>query len=523
MSGFLEFFQHLLASDFLPRGNCYYWQPGIVWLHAISDSLIAAAYYSIPISLLWVVRKRHELKFRSLVLMFASFITACGVTHTMSVWNVWHSAYRLEGLMKAITAGLSVATAIVTVRLAPTALKIVMPAQAERSHQILMEEMAARGQAEEELRHLAEGDRLASEAKLRSYFEAASQGILAFDRKGLIVLVNRRIEEMFGYKRVELLGKPLEILIPRRPSGDSETPDFFSEPSVRTAGRSGMKLIGRRKDRTEFPVEMGLSYLKGDEDVVALGLLSDITEQTRSLAEIERVNDELRRSNADLEQFAYVASHDLQEPLRMVTSYLNLLERRYKDRLDADAGEFIHFAVDGATRMKGLIQDLLRFSRVGHQVLHIREVDGEPVLQAALLNLKAAIDEHAAEVTADPLPTIPCDPGLLTQVFQNLIGNALKFHAEAKPRVHISAERVGAEWVFSVKDNGIGINPVHVDRIFRIFERLHNAEQYPGTGVGLAVVKKIVERHGGRIWVSSEPGQGATFLFSLPVEPVAIS
>jgi two-component system, chemotaxis family, sensor kinase Cph1 len=160
---------------------------------------------------------------------------------------------------------------------------------------------------------------------------------------------------------------------------------------------------------------------------------------------------------------------------------------------------------------------------VGHQVLHIREVDAEPVLQAALLNLKAAIDEHAAEVTADPLPTIPCDPGLLTQVFQNLIGNALKFHAEAKPRVHISAERVGAEWVFSVKDNGIGIDPVHVDRIFRIFERLHNAERYPGTGVGLAVAKKIVERHGGRIWVRSELGQGATFLFSLPVEPVAIS
>lgn len=521
MHGFVDFFRRLVSSDFLPHGHCYFWQPGLVWLHVISDALIAAAYYSIPIALYWVVRKRPGLKLRGLVLMFAGFIMACGATHVLSVWNVWHSAYRLEGVIKAITAVLSVATAIVTLKLAPLALKVLAPAESDRITHALLEEITARGKAEETLRRLAETERLSSEAKLRSYFEAASQGILAVDHAGLIVLVNRQLEEMFGYPRVELLGKPLEILIPARYRDGHKVHrhDYFVEPRVRSMGTVGMKLVGRHKNGHEFPVEIGLSYVESEDGMLALGLVSDITERRRVAQELERANEDLRRSNADLEQFAYVASHDLQEPLRMVTSYLNLLERRYKDKLDTDASEFIHFAVDGAQRMKGLIQDLLSFSRIGRQQVYIREVDVEPVLQAALQNLKAAIAEYQAEVTVESLPTVHGDPGLLTQVFQNLIGNAIKFHGERNPQITISAAQTGGEWVFSVKDNGIGIERVHEERIFRIFERLHAVEQYPGTGVGLAVSKKIVERHGGRIWVSSEVGRGSTFYFSIPVRP----
>ena len=199
----------------------------------------------------------------------------------------------------------------------------------------------------------------------------------------------------------------------------------------------------------------------------------------------------------------------------MITGYLQLLERRYQGRLDDDAQEFIRYAVDGSARMKRLIQDLLSFSRVGTQATHFGVVDGGIVLQNALSNLKTAIDESHAVLTSDPLPTIVADQGLLTQVFQNLIGNAIKFQKDSEPWIHVSSKLRDGLWVFSVQDNGIGIEPQHAERIFRIFERLHGQDTYPGTGVGLAITQKIVERHGGRIWLESEPGKGSTFFFSI--------
>jgi len=231
--------------------------------------------------------------------------------------------------------------------------------------------------------------------------------------------------------------------------------------------------------------------------------------------ELQRVNEELRRSNIEIEQFAHVASHDLQEPLRMVTSYLQLIERRYSDRLDSDGKEFIGFAVDGAKRMKELINDLLEFSRTGTSNARFREVDAASILEHAVDNLKTAIEESSARITAGALPIIVGDPVLLTQVFQNIIANAIKFQKGSVPRVHISARHQDAEWIFTISDNGIGIKPEHVDRIFRIFERLHTSEEYPGSGIGLAITRKIVERHEGKIWVDSRPGSGSTFHFSI--------
>src|SRR5882672_2163192 len=253
------------------------------------------------------------------------------------------------------------------------------------------------------------------------------------------------------------------------------------------------------------------------------GVGSDITERKQAEAELKRAHndlaqkaDELQRSNAELEQFAYVASHDLQEPLRMVSSYTQLLGKRYGERFEGDAKEFMHYIVDGAARMKQLIEDLLAYSRVGTKGKEFKPVSVEAPLRKAITNLRAAIEESSAAVTWDPLPTVDADEVQLAQLFQNLMGNALKFRGQSVPRIHVSAAERDGAWQLSVADNGIGIEPQYFERIFMLFQRLHTMGDYPGTGIGLAICKKVVERHGGRIWVSSTPGEGSQFQFTLP-------
>lgn len=240
-------------------------------------------------------------------------------------------------------------------------------------------------------------------------------------------------------------------------------------------------------------------------------------ELRRSEERYKRLTGELERSNAELEQFAYVASHDLQEPLRMVASYTELLADTYSGKLGPEADKYIGYAAGGARRMQALINDLLEFSRVGRRGAPLANVSSEAALRHALDNLRAALGETGAAIVHDPLPLVRGDLTQLAQVFQNLIGNALKFHGPEPPRIEIRAQRDRSEWRFSVRDNGIGFDPRYADRIFLIFQRLHGREQYRGNGIGLAVCRNIVERHGGRIWAESEPGRGSTFFFTLPV------
>jgi light-regulated signal transduction histidine kinase (bacteriophytochrome) len=243
---------------------------------------------------------------------------------------------------------------------------------------------------------------------------------------------------------------------------------------------------------------------------------TDSTDRKRHEQELAERAKELQRSNAELEQFAYVASHDLQEPLRMVSSYTQLIQRRYGDKLDGDAKEFMHYVVDGAARMKQLIEDLLAYSRVGTKGKQFREIELEAALKRAVTNLRAAIEESGAAVTWDPLPRLSADDVQLAQLFQNLIGNALKFRGAGVPRIHVSAVERESDWEFAVRDNGIGIEPQYFERIFMVFQRLHTKGEYPGTGIGLAICKKVVERHGGAIRVTSQPGEGSQFHFTLP-------
>jgi light-regulated signal transduction histidine kinase (bacteriophytochrome) len=257
-----------------------------------------------------------------------------------------------------------------------------------------------------------------------------------------------------------------------------------------------------------------------DQGVKAIQvLLRDITERKQAEQELRERTEELLASNTELEKFAYVASHDLQEPLRMVTNYTELLQRRYQGKLDSDADEFIAYAVDGAARMRTLIDELLAYSRVGTQGAPFVLTALEGVLADVLQGLEVALSEAGAVVSRDPLPELRCDKTQIARVFQNLIVNGVKFHGADPPAIHVGARREGEEWVFSVKDNGIGIDPEYFDRIFIIFQRLQSRVEYEGTGMGLAIGKRVIERHGGRIWVESLPGAGSTFYFTLPADP----
>jgi PAS domain S-box-containing protein len=383
-----------------------------------------------------------------------------------------------------------------------------------------IQDISERKQAEQSIK--------SSEMRFRRLFESSKDGILILEAEsGHVLDVNPFLVELLGFSRDQFLGKGLwELGLFRDISASREAFQKLQAEGYVRYENLPLETADGRLIHVEFVSNV---YMAGPTKVVQCHI-RDITERVKAEKELEQQREELARSNAELERFAYVASHDLQEPLRMVTSYLQLLERRYKPRLDGDALDFINFAIDGSNRMKTLIGDLLAYSRVGTRGKEFAPTDCEAVLRQVLLNLKATIQENKATITNDSLPTILGDPVQMEQLFQNLVGNAIKFHGEQPPKIHIGIalthssplplgkeKGVREEYLFTVSDNGIGIDPQYFERIFILFQRLHNREEYPGTGIGLAICKRIVERHGGRIWIESQPGKGATFFFTLPV------
>jgi len=354
-----------------------------------------------------------------------------------------------------------------------------------------------------------------SEARFRQTFELAASGICHVS-EGRFVRVNRSLCEILGYPEKELLGKHVKEV--------SHPDDRDVTDAERARIRSGEIDSARfekrylRKDGAAIWCDIAIALVRDvfGMPLYEIAVFDDITERKDAEAALQAAHQELKRSNAELEQFAYVASHDLQEPLRMVASYTQLLGRRYEGKLDKDAHEFMSYIVDGATRMKQLIEDLLAYSRVGTKGAEFKAVSLEVPLRRALFNLRAGIEEAGAAITYDPLPMVSGDEVQLGQLLQNLIGNALKFRSNSVPRIHIGVSEKDSEHQIEVRDNGIGIEPQYYERIFMVFQRLFNKGEYPGTGIGLAICKKVVERHGGRIWVESRPGDGSSFYFTLP-------
>ncbi|HWJ34828.1 MAG TPA: PAS domain S-box protein [Steroidobacteraceae bacterium] len=363
-------------------------------------------------------------------------------------------------------------------------------------------------------------ERQETEAKYRGLLEAAPDAMVVVNQAGEIVLLNLQAEKQFGYHRDELVGQRVKNIIPE---GFAER---LIADGTRTAVEAlaqqigtGIDLLGRRKNGSDFPIEIMLRPLESADGILVTAAIRDITERKKSDEFLLKTVGELKRSNDELEQFAYIASHDLQEPLRMVASYTQLLAKRYHGRLDSDADEFIAYAVDGSNRMQQLIEDLLAYSRAGMDGRALQKISSDRSLQKALANLRLTIEETGALVTHDSLPDITTDDTQLTQVFQNLVGNAIKYRSAEVPRIHVSAAANGGnEWIFSVRDNGLGIDPKYFARIFVLFQRLHGRDEFDGTGIGLAICKKMLERLGGRIWVESQPEQekGSTFHFALP-------
>ena len=357
-------------------------------------------------------------------------------------------------------------------------------------------------------------------ALLSAIVDSSDDAIISKDLNGIITSWNKSAERLFGYTATEAVGQPVaRLLIPA--DRQEEEPEILSR--LRRGERvDHFETKRRRKDGTLLDISLTISPVKDSRGNIigASKIARDITEQLRNREALQRANKHLAQSNADLEYFAYSASHDLQEPLRMVSTYSAMLRRKYGNKLDEKANQYLSYLTEGSARMERLLRDLRAFTHVStHVSTHAGrapEVDANAVLRETLINLKVAIDESRAEVISGPLPTVCLHEFQLEQLFQNIIGNAIHYRSEAAPRIDIRAEPDGDAWRFSIQDNGIGIAAEYKEKIFGMFKRLHTAADYSGSGLGLAICQRIVERGGGRIWVESQLGRGSTFFFTLP-------
>ena len=528
----IELLRELFAANFMPHAMCLR-GAGVIGLHIGSDLLIALAYFVIPFALRYFVRRRHDLEFPWIFLLFGIFILGCGFTHLLAIWTLWHPIYRFEALVKIFTAAASVLTALCLTKLMPQLIALPSPAQlqAHIAERIQAEAEVLRLNADLERRvaertaALMEANRSllqsqealqASNERLELALTAGSIGTWEWNPQTGSIISDERCRTALGMSPQAHFGYEifLETVIPE----DRER--------VKKALRAAMDCQQPCKYDIEYrvvsPSDGALRHVHAQGQVFFsehpqpevtrfIGTIVDITAR-------KKVEEALLRANSDLRQFAYAAAHDLQEPLRNISVSVELLNLSWADRWDDDARVLVQQSIEGSQRVHRMIKDLLSYTRAveDHELIQA-PVESKDALQEALANLSNKIAETQAQVTYSSLPNLRVSKIHLLQLFQNIIGNAIKYRRpEVRPEIKIKVARAADKWTFEIADNGLGFEPIYAERIFGIFKRLHGRDEYGGNGMGLAICARIVSHYGGRIWADSKPGEGANFLFTLP-------
>ena len=522
------------AGPFMPHGHCYFWTPSLIALQVVSDALIVLAYYSIPITLVYFVRKRKDLKFHWMFVCFAVFILACGTTHLIEIWNVWHGHYWLSGTVKAMTAMASVPTAILLVKLIPQALALPSPDALQKAHNELEQRVAERTlqlkitnanlMQEAQERKRAEQDSRESQKLLEAIINNSLAVIYVKDLEGRYQLVNRRWSELFHISQEEARGKT-----------DYEC---FTKTEAEAFRAMDQQVLHANRALTEEEVALqddgphtfiSIKCPLWDDAAKPCGLFgisTDITERKRAEQEIRKLNDTLEQrvaersaqlevANRELEAFSYSISHDLRAPLRAINGFAGIVLDDYSVHLPEQGRGYLERVRTGSEQMGELIDDLLEFSRLSREPVSRRTVDTNQLVQEVLDELKPQREGRQIEIRVGELPECDADPALAKQIWVNLLSNAIKYTRDRSPAiVEVGCERTEGANAYFVRDNGVGFDMKYAKNLFGVFQRLHAAGDFEGAGVGLSIVQRIIQRHGGRVWAEAAVDQGATFYFT---------